>query len=145
MYKILSQDYLNETFPILNCEEDVIILFISKDGVCLHPAFSAIKNLNINIENNIRKNCVEHTIKEGTLLLLKHNDKKVLIMPIQETWKEKYNQNFIEQGFLKISTVYKERNINSIAIQEGVIPSDLIDKLIDKLDLPKITYYQNKE
>lgn len=145
MYKILSQEYLNETFPILNCEEDVIILFISKDGVCLHPAFSAIKNLNVNIENNIRKNCVEHTIKEGTLLLLKYNNKKVLIMPIQETWKEKYNQNFIEQGFLKISTVYKERNINSVAIQEGVIPSDLIDKLIEKLDLPKITYYANKE
>jgi hypothetical protein len=145
MYKILSKEYLNETYPILNCEEDAILLFISKDGVCLHPAFSAIKNLSETIENNIRKNCIENSIKEGTLILLKYKDKKVLIMPIQNTWKDKCVKDFIEQGFSKISSVYKERNLNSIAIQEGVIPAEIIDKIIEKLDLPKITYYPNKE
>jgi hypothetical protein len=66
-------------------------------------------------------------------------------MPIQNTWKDKCVKDFIEQGFSKISSVYKERNLNSIAIQEGVIPAEIIDKIIEKLDLPKITYYPNKE
>jgi len=66
-------------------------------------------------------------------------------MPIQETWKDTYNAEYVHQGFIKISNVYKEKNLNSIAIQEGIVQNEYIDKLIGILDLPKITYYQNKE
>lgn len=145
MYKVLSEEYLKESFPILNFEEEVILLFISKDGITLHPVFTAIKKTTPNVENTIRKNFQEGTVNEGTLFLLKYKNKKVLIMPIKENWKEKYNLKYIEDGFLKLSSVYKERNINSIAIQEGVIPNDVIDQMIAKFELPKINYYENKE
>ncbi len=146
MYKFLSNEFLIESFPILNCEEEIILFFISKDGVCLHPTFNAIKQLNSNVEKIIYKNCIVEKINEGELLLLKiHNGKKVLIMPIQETWKDTYNAEYVHQGFIKISNVYKEKNLNSIAIQEGIVQNEYIDKLIGILDLPKITYYQNKE
>lgn len=146
MYNVLSEDYLNENYPILNCEEDTILFFISKDGVALHSVFLAIKNKYKNIENTIRTNYVEKEASEGTLLLSKIEcGKKILIMIVQDSWKTDYEKHHIEKGFEKISAVYKERGIGSIAIQEGIVSLDLIEDLINKFDLPKITYYKSED
>lgn len=146
MYKVLSEEFLNEHYPILNCEEDTILFFISKDGVSLHSVFLAIKNKYKNIENTIRNNYIEKDAIDGTLLLTKlSNGKKILIMIIQDSWKTGFQQEHVEKGFEKISNVYKERGICSIAIQEGIISNEIIDQLVEKLDLPKITYYKSKE
>jgi hypothetical protein len=71
-----------------------------------------------------------------------NEDFNILTMPIQEGWKTAYDYDYVYQGFLKISGIYKERDIESIAIQEGLIPTDVIDSIIEKLDLPKIVYYK---
>lgn len=146
MYNMLSEEFLNENYPILNCEEDTILFFISQDGVSLHSVFLAIKSKYKNIQNTIRNNYIIKDAEEGTLLLSKiSNGKKILIMISQSNWKTGFEPNHVEKGFEKLSSVYKERGIKSIAIQEGIVSNEFIDKLINKLDLPKITYYQNKE
>jgi len=144
MYNLIEKNDLIAMFPILNCQESAILNMVSQDGIGLNPVFLAMKSLYPNMADSLRKNIMGNTFEAGNLLLHRVQESfVVLTMPIQESWKTEYSYDYVFKGFQKISLIYKERNITSLAIQEGIIPNDVIDKLIDTLDLPKIVYYQS--
>ena len=143
MYELIEKEELIKMFPILACKETTILNMISGDGISLLSVFKAMKSMYPVISDSIRKNTISNNLEAGSLLLHRVNeDFNVLTMPIQAGWKTAYDYDYVYQGFLKISGIYKKREIASIAIQEGLIPTDVIDKIIAELDLPTIVYYK---
>lgn len=143
MYALIEKEQLIEMFPILGSKETTILNMISADGVSLMSVFKAMKSIYPVLHDSIRKNTTAGNFDAGRLLLHRVNeDFNILTMPIQEGWKTAYDYDYVYQGFVKISGIYKEREIESIAIQEGLIPNDVIDGIIAILDLPKIVYYK---
>lgn len=143
MYSLIEKEQLIEMFPILGSKETTILNMISADGVSLMSVFKAMKSMYPALYESIRKNTTAGNFDAGRLLLNRVNESfNILTMPIQAGWKTAYDHDYVYQGFLKISGIYKERGIESIAIQEGLIPTDVIDSIIEQLDLPKIVYYK---
>lgn len=143
MYALIEKEKLIEMFPILGSKETTVLNMISADGIALMSVFKAMKVLYPALNDSIRKNTSIQNLDAGRLLLQRVNeDFNILTMPIQAHWKTAFDYHYVEQGFLKISNIYKERNIESIAIQEGIVPNDVIDAFIERLDLPTIIYYK---
>lgn len=143
MYNLISKEELQTMFPILKSEETAILNMVSSDGIALTSACHAMKALYPNMAEGVKRNSLNGELGEGKLLLHRVPEPFVILtMPIQESWKSDYDVEYVHRGFLKISSIYKERNIESIAIQEGLIPTDVIDKFIDSFDLPRIVYYK---
>lgn len=144
MYNLMSKEELLDMFPILKTKETVILNMVSGDGISLSPPFHAMKILYPHMADGVKKNSLNGGLEAGSLLLHKAfgEDFSILTMPVQENWKTGFDADYVHKGFLKISSIFKERNIESIAIQEGVVPNDVIDKFIEILDLPIIVYYK---
>ncbi len=145
MYNLFDRERLLELYPIIEAQETVILNMVSKDGVNMHPAFSALKAIHPKMYESVRKNCVSASFDAGSLLLYKRSTPWIMTMPIQDSWKKSYNLDYIYKAFQKISSIYKDLGIVSIAIQEGIVPVDEIEKIRSELDLPEIVYYENKE
>lgn len=145
MYNLIDKEAILEMFPILKSNESAILNMVSQDGIGLYPVFIAMKTLYPEMAESLKKNVMANTFESGNLLLRRVNEPfMVLTMPIQESWKTGYDIEYVTKGFQKISSVYKERGIISLAIQDGVIPRDVIDKLADTMDLPEIVYYKEE-
>lgn len=145
MYKLFDRQRLEEQYPILCAKETVILNMVAKDGVNMHPAYSVLKGLYPQMYETVLKNCMDNNFEEGNLLLYKKCSPWILTMPIQDNWKGSYNLDYIRKAFLKISSNYKSLGIASIAIQEGIIPIDVIEKITENMDFPEINYYEHKE
>ncbi len=143
MYNLIEKEDLIKMFPILDAKETAILNMVSADGISISSPFQALKQLYPSMAEGIKKNSFNDSLDAGSLLLhTRENGLFILTMPIQYSWKTDYDIEYVHKGFLKISSVYKSRNLNSIAIQEGIIPKDVIDKFIETLDLPEIVYYK---
>lgn len=145
MYHLFDKDKLVELFPIIEAKEKAILNMVSQDGINMHSAFSALKSLYPDMYESVRKNCLSSKLEKGGLLLYRQSTPWILTMPIQKTWKGVYDYDYIFQAFLKISSNYKKIEIDSIAIQEGIVPNEVFEKMKESLDLPELVFYKNQE
>ena len=68
-----------------------------------------------NMHDRYKELCNQNLIQIGKLWLYKSDDKWVLNFPTKRDWKHPSRLEFVEAGLKKFTTIYKDKNIDSIA------------------------------
>ncbi len=145
MYEFYKKEELVKMFPILETDADVIVNFVSADGVMGYKLSSVLGSLNPNMKYNFQNACSKKEVIKGWLSINKSGEKGILQFPYKETFKEQPDIDFIRAGFEKLNVSLKDGKINfkKIAIQEGVVSKALLEEAMSGLEfLPEIVYYE---
>lgn len=145
MYEFYKKEELRKMFPILETDADVIVNFVSADGVMGYKLSAVLGSLNPNMKYNFQNACSKKEVVKGWLSINKSGEKGVLQFPYKYSFKEEPDFDFIRAGFEKINTSLRDGKINfkKIAIQEGIISKEILEKAMLGLEyLPEIIYYE---
>lgn len=153
MYEYYSKEKLVEMYPILETEADVLINFISCDGVMSYKLGAVLGDLNPTTKYKIQNACVAGTVGRSKIMITKKvyqltdNFPIIVHLPVQEDWKTPIEYEYVREAFEKLESAYTlgkiDFNENSkIAIQKGIVPDDMLIKALQGLKLPEILLYE---
>ena len=150
MYEFYPKEKLLKMFPILETEADMIVNFVSCDGVMGYKLSAVIGALNPELKYKFQNSCIEGQVSKGKISITKKGlpsiDQDIIIahIPFKENFKENPSLEFLIEGFKKLEFACETKiNIESIAIQKGIIDDELLNKSLEGLNLPKIIFYED--
>lgn len=143
MYEFYSKEKIEKLFPILKTNATAIINFVSCDGNMGYKLAGVIGALNPQIKYSFENNCKEGSIKKGSILINKKTTPFIIQLPFKDNFKDSFDPEYIREGFEKIAAIMKKNilNLDSIAIQKGIIPDEDLEIAIRGLILPDIIYF----
>lgn len=150
MYEYYPKEKLIEMYPILETKADILINFVSCDGVMAYKLASVIGDLNPDVKYKFQNACVEGKMGKGKIIIIKKvvpftdHFPALVHLPVKESFKDKPSYDFIREGFEKLEFAYKSNKIqvNKIAVQKGIVPDELLEKALSGLELPEILLYE---
>jgi len=144
MYEFYQQEKLDKLFPILNTEATAIINFVSCDGNMGYKLSAVIGALYPEVKYSFQNNCKNKKIKKGVILTNKKNFPYIINLPFKETYRNPISLEYVRAGFEKLSLGFRESKIEleSIAIQRGILSDEMLKDAIEGLILPRIIYYE---
>lgn len=150
MYEYYSKEKLLEMFPILETEADILINFVSCDGVMAYKLGAVIGDLNPDVKYKFQNACADGKVDKGKIIIVKkvfqftENFPFIVHLPIKEDFKQKPSLEFVREGFEKLEFAYKSKKVemNKIAIQRGIVPDDILEAALKGLELPEILLYE---
>lgn len=148
MYEFYPKEKLFKMFPILETEADMIINFVSCDGVMGYKLSAVIGALNPELKYKFQNSCVEGQVSKGMISITKKGlpsiDQETIIahIPFKESFKHEASLDYLIEGFKKLEFACESKiKVESIAIQKGIIPHEMLEKSLEGLKLPKIIFY----
>ncbi len=148
MYEFYPKEKLLKMFPILDTEADMIVNFVSCDGVMGYKLSAVIGALNPELKYKFQNSCVEGQVSKGKISITKKGlpsigqETIIAHIPFKESFKNKPSLEFLIEGFKKLEFACESKiDVESIAIQKGIIEDDLLEQALAGLNLPKIIFY----
>ena len=144
MYQLFSLETLASEFPIINTDCQAIVNFVNCDGTMSYKLGARLKGIHPEMYESYKKACIiNKNFSKGNVLIWKKTNPWIIHIPVRNSWKDDFKQDFIEEGIKKLFEVALKFKLNSLAIQENHINDDLLKKLINENNITDMTikYY----
>lgn len=142
MFFEFNKEIAINDYPFLLEESYYIINFISLDAVvqsgfqfCLYSMFSGCHKKILNL-------VFDEKIKSGNIVpFTQYKPKNILSIPYKTKYSHEVQEDFLFEGLNKLSSLYKNGTLEEVIIvEEQGVTKELIDKLSQTIELPKIIY-----
>jgi hypothetical protein len=144
MYELMDLKDLERDRPILKTECDAIINFVPCDGVMGRGIGAVLRSLHPEMDKSYINACFNEVFTSGKIIIWRKSSPWIINIPSRLTWKDNMDSDFIEKGFIKLSTVFKNYNIKTIAYENDSIPFEILKNNLESIELPKFQYYDNE-
>lgn len=150
MYEYYPREKLIKMYPILETEADILVNFVSCDGVMAYKLSSVIGDLNPDVKYKFQNACAEGKVDRGKIIIVKKVNKftdhfpSLVHIPIKPDFKSPAIYEYVREGFEKLAFAYSSGKvaISKIAIQRGSIPDEMLEKALSGLELPEVLLYE---
>lgn len=152
MYEYYSKEKLIEMYPILETKADVLINFISCDGVMSYKLGAVLGDLNPTTKYKLQNSCIAGTVGRSKIMITKkvyqltEHFPIIVHIPIKEDWKSPIDKDYVREAFERLESAYSLSKIpfnenSKIAIQKGIVPDDILMEALKGLKMPEVLLY----
>ncbi len=142
MYFDFNKENAINNYPFFEEENYYIVNFISLDAVVqsgfqfdLYSVFSGCHRKIMNL-------VFEQKINSGNIVPFTYfKPRNILSIPFKSKYNYDINEDFLIEGFQKLSYICKNSNIKElIIVEEQGVTKEMVEKLCNNISLPNIIY-----
>ncbi len=142
MYFEFNKEMAINSYPFLEEESYYIINFISLDAVVQSGFQFSLYSIFEGCHRKIVNLIFEQKIKSGNIIPFTYfKPKNILSIPYKEKYNYNIDEEYLIEGFNKISHLCKNSNIKElIIVEEQGVTKELIERICTNIELPNIIY-----